>query len=120
MKKIIGLSLLFMLIGTKQVMAVNFAVITNPPTLLNFVILLVAIGCLVGIMKILSLLKGGYLFKSWQIFMLSFVVLTLCQGAILLEDFEIIFIPQYIIPAMLIVTFGLFLYGILMTKRTLE
>ena len=120
MKKIALLSLVLSVTGTGQAWAANFAVITSPPTLLNFFILLVAVGCLVGSFKVLSLVRGGKLFKSWQIFMLGFVVLALCQLAILLKDFEIFGIPGVVIPALLFLMSGLFLYGIFETGRTLS
>ena len=119
MKKIFSLSILILLGGNSNAMAANLAVITSPPTMLNFVVLGIAVGCIISSFKILSLLKGGNLFKSWQIFMIGFIVLALSQTGNLLNDFEIFSIPSFVIPALLALTFGLFLYGIIETKKVL-
>ncbi|MCK4574460.1 MAG: hypothetical protein KAU36_08810 [candidate division Zixibacteria bacterium] len=120
MKKIVLFSLAFSALGTSQAWAANFAVITSPPTLLHFFILAAAVGCLIGSFKVLSLVKGGQLSKSWQIFMLGFIVLALCQLAILFRDFEIVGLPVFVIPAMLFLMSGLFLYGVFEAGRTLS
>jgi len=120
MKKILGLSAVCVLAASGDVWAANFAVIVNPPTLLKFVVLGVAIGCLVGSVKLLSVLKGGLLFKGWQLFVFGFAVLAICQLAGLLSDFEIFDLPEYVAPSLTVVVSGLFLYGILQTKRTLD
>jgi len=120
MKKILGLGILFLLISNSYAMAANFAVITSPSTFLNIFVLFAVIGCGVGSFKILSLLKGGQLFKSWQIFMFGFIVLALCELVILLNIFEIFHAPQFVVPTLLFITFGLFFYGIWETKRTLD
>ena len=120
MKKIALYSLCLFLMSFSNVWATNFAVITSPPTILNIVIFLVALGCLFGTVKIMNLIKGGQLFKSWQFFMIAFIVLAVCQTAILLKDFEILAMPVYVVPALVFLTFGLFLYGVWETKKTLE
>jgi hypothetical protein len=120
MKKIFGMSLISILIASDQVFAANIGVITSPPTLLNLVVLGVAIGCLVGSFKLLDVLKGGLLFKSWQIFMFGFAVLAINQLASLLSDLEILGLPDFVGPALWVVASGLFLYGIFQTKKTLD
>lgn len=120
MKKLSILSLLFILISAGDSVAANFAVITSPPTMLNMVVLFVAVGCLVGSFKILELLKGGQLFKCWQLFILGFVTLVFSQAGILLRDFEILAIPSYVVPALLVITIGSFLMGVFETKKTLS
>ncbi len=100
--------------------AANFAVITQPPTMLSAVLLLVGLGCLVGSVKILSLLRGGLLFKSWQIFLSAFAVLMISQLANLLHDFEIFMLPSFAVPALLLLALGLFMFGVFETKKTLE
>lgn len=120
MKKIVGLCAVCVLGMSGDAWAANFAVITSPPTLLKFVVLAVAVGCLVGSVKILAVLKGGLLFRGWQLFMFGFAVLAICQLAGLLSDFEIFSLPEYAAPALTVVVSGLFLYGILQTKRTLD
>ena len=120
MKKISILSLLIVLATSVSAKAANFAVITNPPTLLSLFVLFTAVGCLVGALKLLDILKGGQLFKSWQIFLIGFVALAISQTAILLHDFEILVVPNFVVPALLLVTLGLFLFGIFTTKKILS
>jgi len=113
---ILGLMLLFV----SDAHAANFAVITQPPTILSAVVFLVGVGCLVGTVKVLSLLRGGLLFKSWQIFMTAFIVLVISQAASLINDFEIFLLPTFAVPALLLLALGLFLFGVFETKKTLE
>jgi hypothetical protein len=120
MKKIITTTILGSFLLSGNVHAVNFAVITSPPTIISLVLLLVALVCLYGVLKVLALLKGGYLSKSWQLFMSSFIVLALSQMVNLVNDFELLAVPSFLVPALLLVTSGLFLYGIFETKQTLE
>lgn len=120
MKKIITTTVLGSILFSSNTQAANFAVITSPPTILSIVIFLVALGCLYGVVKVLSLLKGGYLSRSWQLFMTSFIVLALSQVANLLKDFQLLSVPSFLVPALLVITSGLFLYGIFETKQTLE
>ena len=100
--------------------AANFAVITQPPTLLSLIVLIAGVGCLFGSVKILSLVRGGLLFKSWQIFLTAFIVLSISQLANLVNNFEIFILPSFVVPALLVLTFGLFLLGVFETKKTLE
>ena len=120
MKRILGFSVLGVVAASSKAMAANIAVITSPPTLLTFVVFGVAIGCLVGSVKLLSVLKGGLLFRSWQIIMFGFGVLAVSQMASLLSDFEIVNLPDFVSPALWVVVCGLFLYGIFEAKKTLD
>ncbi|MFC1475291.1 hypothetical protein ACFLQG_01455 [Candidatus Zixiibacteriota bacterium] len=120
MRKISICSLLIVLTTSVSAKAANFAVITNPPTILSLFVLFAAVGCLMGALKLLDLLKGGQLFKSWQIFLFGFVALAISQAAILLHDFEIFVIPNFVVPALLLVTLGLFLFGVFTTKKVLS
>ena len=119
MKKIFTINILVLLASTK-VFAANFAVITSPPTILSFVVFLVGIGCLLGALKVLALVKGGLLSKSWQMFLFGFIALIISQAANLMSDFEIYPIPTFVVPALLTIAVGLFLYGVFETKKTLE
>ena len=119
MKKVFTLVTLLTVFGASNLYAANFAVITSPPTLLNLVILFTAVACIAVSVKVLSAVKGGQLFKSWQVFFLAFIVLSLCQLASLLNDFEILAVPSVVYPALLLLSFALFFYGVFETKKTL-
>ena len=74
--------------------AANLAVITNPPTIFNLVVLVVAVVGLVGAFRVTDLVRGGLLLKSWQLFVVGFIVLALAQVAALLHAFEFVSIPS--------------------------
>lgn len=120
MKKILGMSFLAVLFSSSQACAANIGVIVSPPTMLKFVVFGVVIGCVVTSIKLLGVLKGGLLFKSGQIFMFAFAVLGLSQLAALLNDFEILVLPEFVGPALWAVVCGLFLYGIFEARKILE
>ena len=120
MKKIFGLTLVMVLASGTPAMAANIGVIASPPTALKVVVFGVAVGCLVASSKVLSVVKGGLLSRSWQVFMFGFIVLALSQLAALLNDMEVLSLPSYVSPLLWVLTTGLFLYAIFETKRTLE
>ncbi len=120
MKKILILSAASVLITSGQAMAANLAVITTPPTMLKFVVFGVAIGCLVVSFRVLNVLKGGLLSRSWQVFMFGFALLAAGQLASLLGDFEIVNMPSFVAPALWVAMSGLFLYGIFEAKKILD
>lgn len=99
--------------------AANLAVIANPPTIFSLLVLIVAVAGLVGAFKVAEMVRGGLLSKVWQMFIVGFVVLVLAQVASLLHAFEILALPSFVVPMMLVVMVGLFAYGVFEAKRTL-
>jgi hypothetical protein len=100
--------------------AANLAVITTPPGLMSVAVFLVAVACIILCTQVLSVIRGGLLGRGWRVFTLSFVLLALSQVAMLLNSMEILSIPEYVVPALLVAMSGAFLYGVLETKRTLS
>ena len=117
MKHGIVLSTVIVIAAATPAQAANLAVITNPPTLLNLFILVFAVGCLASAAKVMSLVRGGQLSRSWQMFAAGFAVLTLCQLATLSSHLDLILLPSFVVPAGLVLMSGLFLFGIIETKR---
>ncbi len=110
---------LVLLASTGSAEAANFAVISSPPTILNLAVLLLGLaGAVIG-MQLLSVVRGGFLFRAWQIFVAGFVVLILAQIAVLLSTFEIASLPTWVAPSLMVLWAGIFLYGIFETKRVL-
>lgn len=109
-----------LLIGNSSVYAANLAVITAPPTMLDMLILIFGVACAAGAFRVLTLVRGGNLSKSWQLFVGGFSLLVLAQLMRLLSAVEIIFLPTFVVPACFVLMAGLFLYGVLETKRTLS
>ena len=100
--------------------AANLAVITNPPTALSAVVFLVACAGLAFGFQVLSLVKGGLFSRIWQMFIGGFLLLALSQAAILLEQFEILVLPGFVVPALLLGMAAVFSYGIVEAKRVLS
>lgn len=120
MKRIFSIAILLVVVAGATAQAANFAVITSPPTVLNAFILLIAIACAVGSIKIFELVRGGQMSKSWQILILGFIIFAASQIVNLCVAFEIISLPAYVVPALVVVALGLFLHGIFETKRILS
>ena len=120
MNKKILLGTLFLCAAGGPAEAANLAVITSPPTLLNVLILAAAVACAAAAVKVLSLVRGGLLSKSWQFFVAGFGVLGLCQLIRLGAAFELITLPAFVVPSLSVVMAGLFLTGIIETKRALS
>ncbi len=99
--------------------AANLAVITSPPTILNTLILLLACAAVAVCIRIMAAVKGGYLSKAWQVFVIGFVVLAISQIASLLQTFEVVALPGWVTPALMVLWAGIFFYGVFETKRIL-
>ena len=120
MKRIFSIAISLVVVASASANAANLAVITSPPTLLNAFVLLIAIACAVGSIKIFDLVRGGQMSKTWQILIVGFIVFAASQIANLCVAFEIISLPAYVVPALVVVALGMFLYGIFETKRILS
>lgn len=119
MKRNIASTLGLLLILSPAANAANLAVITHPPNIFSLLVLIVAVAGLIGAFKVSELVRGGLMSKSWQMFIVGFVVLALAQVASLLHAFEILALPSFVVPAMLVVMVGLFTYGVYEARRTL-
>ena len=120
MKKVAVLSLGIILSQTGSANAANLAVITSPPTILNLIILFVAVAAMVVGFKLLDALRGGLLQKSWKMFMVGFGVLVLAQASALLQTFEILTLPIWVTPGLMMIWSGLFFYAVFETRRVLS
>lgn len=119
MNKIGVLTAVAVLIAANNAHAANLAVITSPPTIIHLLVLGMAVVCSVGSFKVLESVRGGLLGKSWQFLAMGFVVLALSQLAWLLHTFEIVLLPEFVLPVLFAIMIALFAYGILQAKRTL-
>jgi hypothetical protein len=109
---------LFLLVG--QASAANVAMITSPPTMFSFFVLVISGFCLFGSFQVWNQVKGGMLSRSWQMFLLGFLLLAISQLLNVLTAMEMIVIPGYITPGLLTLMSGAFLYGIFTARRTLS
>ena len=100
--------------------AANLAVITQPPTILNLAVFLVAGAAVVICLQVWSVVKGGYLSRSWQLFGAGFALLLISQLSVLLQTFEIVVLPVWVTPTLLALMAALFCYGAFETRRVLS
>ncbi len=119
MKKMILLSTLLTLLAANRAEAANVAVITTPPGILNVLILIIACAGVVVGFQVLTVVRGGLLSRSWQLFIGGFAVLVLAQVFGLLYRMQIMILPEWIISALLVVMAGIFLYGAYEARRVL-
>ena len=119
MRKGLAAVALFTLMGVGNAHAANLAVISQPPTILNLVVLVIACLATMVCVQISGAVKGGQLSRAWQMFMIGFGVLALSQVAMLLNTLEIIVLPLWIAPLLMAVCLGLLAYGVFEAKRIL-
>ncbi len=119
MKKILSISVFGSILCSTNIQAANFALITTPPAILNIFSFLVAGGCLIGSYKIYELVRGGFLSKGWKIFILGFSSFIISQIIYLFNLFEIVLLPDYLVPTFVLLSIGLFMYGIFELRKVL-
>ena len=119
MKKMILNSLILVAAGAVPAHAANLAVVTSTPTLLNLLLLGLAVAYIVFALKVLNQIRGGQLSKCWQLFVGGFLLLGLSQLAMLFNVLEIVSLPVFVYPALLTAMAGMFCYGVIEMKRTL-
>jgi len=112
--------ILIVLTAGSRAEAANLAVITAPPTMLNILILVVGIVCAGGAFRVLSVVRGGQLSRSWNFFVAAFAILVVTQVLSVLLAIEVISLPGFVMPACLAIMTGLFLFGVLEAKKTLS
>jgi predicted membrane channel-forming protein YqfA (hemolysin III family) len=120
MKGTTAVTLLLVVGLTGRTEAANLAVIASPPTLMNLVVLGLAVAAIVIGIPLLRVIKGGYLCRPWQLFIAGFGVLALAQFLGLLRTLEIAAIPMWLTAALMAVSVGAFFYGVFETKKVLS
>lgn len=103
-----------------QDMPETVAVATAPPLLVTILLLVCACACVAFSIQVFLLIKGGQLSRSWLIMTFGFVLLALTQVVTLLSGFGVLTPNRYLIPGLLVVMTGSFIYGLYETKRTLS
>ena len=119
MKKLVLLTILVLTAASPNAHAANFAMITSPPTLFSFFVMVAAGFCLFGSFQVLNQVKGGLLSRSWQMFFLGFVLLAISQFLSMASAMEFFSIPAFIVPGLLFLMSGVFAYGVYNTQKTL-
>ena len=102
-----------------EAQAANLAMIKSPPTMLNVLVFFGSVACAVGSYRVVGLVRGGLLSKSWHFLMGGFAALALSQLLSLLGTFELLVLPAFVVPALLLIMAGLIAYGVFEVVRTL-
>ncbi len=100
--------------------AANIAMITSPPTMFSFFVLVIAGFCLFGSFQVWNQVKGGMLSRSWQMFLVGFFLLAVSQLLNVLTSMEITSVPGYVTPLLMTLMAGAFFYGIFTARKTLS
>jgi len=100
--------------------AANLAVIATPPSLMSLTILGLAVAGAVFGFQLLKVVKGGFLFRAWQIFVAGFALLALSQLTNLLRVTEIAAIPTWVPQVLMVLWAGSFFYAVFETRRMLS
>ncbi|MBD3331679.1 hypothetical protein GF356_02420 [candidate division GN15 bacterium] len=119
MKRFLFTTSALALIMTSTTQAANVAVIATPPTLLDTLVLGLAVFATVTSMKVFDLVRGGLLSKSWQFFAGGFAALALAQLLRILNAMEVFSLPSFVVPAVVMIMIGLFIMGVIQTRKTL-
>lgn len=85
----------------------------------DLILLLGIIICLFWSMKIMSLVRGGLMSKSWQMFTLGFLFLILARLLIISTSINLFVVPEYLSTIFYLLMTITWLIGIFQTKRIL-
>ncbi len=100
--------------------AVNTALFYTPAGILDIAILIGALVCLIWASKVLSLVKGGLLSKSWQMFAFGFGLLLVARILALAETVSLFQIPAFTLTGIYLAMILIWLYGLYRTKKILS
>jgi hypothetical protein len=90
------------------------------PLLMTILLLAAAVGCVVFCVQVFTLVRGGQLSKSWLYFAGGFMLLAISQLVVLLSGFGVMVNNPWFVPGLMAGMTGLFIWGLLETKRTLS
>ncbi|UCD95140.1 MAG: hypothetical protein JSU69_03570 [Candidatus Zixiibacteriota bacterium] len=85
----------------------------------NTVLLICAVICLIWSLKILSLVRGGLISRSWQMFALGFSFLTLAQMMVVAESAGVFAVPTYVTTVLYLMMTFTWLVGLYQTRKVL-
>ena len=93
--------------------------IYEPISIVTLIVLLCSVLCLIWAFKVLSLVRGGLLSKSWQMFVLGFGFLLLAQIVTLGQQMAIFSLPGFVATAFYLLMSVTWLLGLYQTRRIL-
>lgn len=99
--------------------AADFSQIKNVSVVFSLVVFLASVACLTISIRLGALVKGGALAKGCQVWIISFVTLTIGQFFVLAEKFAIFAVGFDIAGLMIMTTVILWFVGLMQTRRVL-
>ena len=98
----------------------DFAVLLTLPALVDQVLLLVALASIAVAFKVYSLVKGGLLAKSWQLFVVGMLCLAIAQIFELARMLGYFTPPDIFRPVILLCMAALWLFGAYKARKALS
>jgi len=114
-----GIFLISFLFAKTANAAVNIDALLSTAGIVDMVLLLCIIICLFWSMNIMSLVRGGLMSKSWQMFTLGFLFLILARIVIISATINLFVVPDYVATILYLFMTITWLIGIFQTKRIL-
>ena len=123
MRKIIKILLLPFLVvvlaGNTAYASIQLEDFYSTSSIFNITLLICALICLMWSLKIMSLVRGGLMSKSWQMFVIGFGFLVIAQVFVIGENAQLFLLPGYIISVFYLLMAVMWLIGLYKTRRVL-
>jgi len=123
MKKLINIFILFIIVGVLSHepahATLNPEGLYSTTAIINVVVLLCAAGCLIWSLKILSLVRGGLISKSWQMIVVGFCCLIAAQLTVIGVKIGLFLIPAYVSTALYLLMTITWMAGLYQTRKVL-
>jgi hypothetical protein len=87
--------------------------------IINVVVLLAVLICMIWSAKVMTLVKGGLLSRSWQMFSLGFGFLLVARVLLLGESISAFYMPNYIMTVLYSLMIFTWLIGLNKAKNVL-
>jgi hypothetical protein len=108
-----------MISGSSAFGSVNPDVFYTPAVVVHEILLICAVICLIWASKVLSLVRGGLMSKSWQMFMLGFVFLAIAQVLAIIENAQLVIFPEYLLSLVYLIMSITWLFGLYQLRKVL-
>ena len=88
-------------------------------SIINLALLICAFIGLIWALKILSLVRGGLMSKSWQMILIGFICLCLAQALALIAKLGFVPIPEVAVSSLYLLMAATWLAGLYQTRKIL-
>jgi hypothetical protein len=118
-KKIISAMFIVIVSANPVFASINIPSLYTPTAIVHEILLIFAVISLVWAMKVLSLVRGGLMSKSWQMFVLGICFLICAQLIVISEQAGLLAVPGYVSSAIYLLMAFTWLLGIYQTRKVL-